>query len=65
MDGAMFAGLEAQLDDLVLDPIVQLLMHSDRISPTELEQVLDGARRRLGRRQADLAAQPVEVDPER
>ena len=36
---------EPTLDDMLADPIVKLLMSSDRIRPKDLEQLLQSAKR--------------------
>jgi hypothetical protein len=40
--------VEPALDELLAEPIVQLLMSSDRVSPADIERTLDAARRRRG-----------------
>jgi hypothetical protein len=39
---------EPTLDDMLADPIVDLLMSSDRVRPIELQRLLQSAKRQYG-----------------
>ena len=47
---------EPPIEEMLADPIVRLVMQRDRIGPREVRAALDAARRRLGLRSSDRAA---------
>ena len=50
---------EAAIDEFMADPIVQLVMHSDRVSAEELRALLRTASERLTRAPERAAAEPL------
>jgi hypothetical protein len=42
------AGAEPELDEVLDDPVVQLIMHADHVQPTDLQHLLGTAQHRAG-----------------